>query len=157
MKYQEKTFLIIIFSRTCQYLFSVIVCDIVYSSKISVEHSSYILADQHKDVMCLWMKLIWVIDFITFWVESQTTYDFSVSDTLPSIIIYRFITLRIHWMCKSVCNSSIFQLFKNSERTFYIALHIANIFMLAFCFSHSSLANELIKYLTTKPVIYNLI
>lgn len=49
MNYQGRTLLIVIFSRTCQCLLSVVVCDIVYSSKISAEHDSHILADQHKD------------------------------------------------------------------------------------------------------------
>lgn len=53
MKYQERTLLIIIVSRTCQCLLSIVVCDIVYSSKISVEHNSHTLADQHKDCYAL--------------------------------------------------------------------------------------------------------
>lgn len=67
-----------------------------------------------------------------------------------SIIIYRFITLQMHWICKSVCNSSIFQLLNSSKRTFYTAFHMLNICMLAFHFSHIGLANELIKSLKTK-------
>lgn len=49
MKYEERIFLIIIFSRTCQCLLSVVVYDIVYSTKIPVDHDSHILAHQHKN------------------------------------------------------------------------------------------------------------
>jgi len=67
-----------------------------------------------------------------------------------SIIIYRFITLQVHWICKSVCNISIFQLLNTSKRTFYTASHTLHISMLAFHLYNSGLASELIKSLKTK-------